>query len=100
MESFSGSAFSFFLFNAFKKREDNLSISDRIALDLRDKMAYKTNDGMAAIRPSSVVIRASEIPSERLLASPVPKRVICLKVLIMPVTVPSRPISGAVAAVT
>jgi len=57
-------------------------------------------EGIAATKPSYVVISASEITSERLLASPVPKRVICLKVLIMPVTVPSSPIRGAVAAMT
>ena len=54
---------------------------------------------MAIFRPYSVVIRASEIPEESILGSPVPKMVIRLKVLIMPVTVPSKPSRGAQAAV-
>ena len=43
---------------------------------------------------------ASEIPPDSAPASPVPLIVIILKVLMMPVTVPSRPISGAEAAHT
>ena len=52
------------------------------------------------IRPYSVVTSASEMPEESRLGSPVPNTVISLKVLIMPVTVPSRPSSGEVAAVS
>ncbi len=50
---------------------------------------------MATIRPNSVVISASEMPLESVLTSPEPKTVISLKVLIMPVTVPSSPSKGA-----
>ena len=53
---------------------------------------------MATMRPNSVVTKASEIPEDRDLASPVPS-VISLKVLIIPVTVLSSPISGAVAVI-
>ena len=45
-----------------------------------------------------MVISASEMPPESVLTSPEPNTVISLKVLMMPVTVPSRPSSGAEAA--
>ena len=53
---------------------------------------------MATIRPNSVVTNASEMPDDSIFGSPVPNTLIRRKVLIMPVTVPSRPSSGAVAA--
>ena len=53
---------------------------------------------MATIRPNFVVISASEMPPESDLTSPEPNTVISLKVLMMPVTVPSSPSRGAEAA--
>ncbi len=70
-----------------------------IPLDFRDKNAYINKQGTAIIKPYSVVTNASEIPDDKRLGSPVPKTVINLKVLIIPVTVPSNPSNGAVAAV-
>ncbi len=51
--------------------------------------------GIATQSPSTVVTSACEIPPAISFGSPVPKSVIAWKVLIMPVTVPSSPISGA-----
>ena len=56
--------------------------------------------GIATARPSSVVTSTSEIPLESFAALPVPKTVIKAKVLIMPMTVPSRPINGEAVAIT
>ena len=67
------SKLSFFLDIPLRNNDDSLSISANMAFDFLDKIAYKTRDGIAAIKPSSVVINASEIPSDKLLASPVPK---------------------------
>ena len=71
----------------------------RMPLDLRDRNANINRQGTAIINPYSVVTSASEIPEESRFGSPVPNTVINLNVLIMPVTVPSSPKSGAVAAV-
>ena len=65
---------------------------------LRDRKACSSSDGIATIRPNLVVISASEMPPDSVFTSPDPKIVISLKVLMMPVTVPSRPSSGAEAA--
>ncbi len=51
---------------------------------------------MATTRPKRVVMRASEIPPARGFGSPEPKRVMRLKVEIMPETVPRRPRSGGI----
>src|SRR5690606_22130140 len=56
--------------------------------------------GMATTRPSTVVTRACEIPDAITVGSPVPNSVIAWKVWIMPVTVPSRPSSGATTEIT
>ena len=64
---------------------------------LRDSQVCSSMMGMATARPSSVVIRASLMPPDMSRGSPVPNRVITRKVSIMPVTVPSRPSSGATA---
>ena len=54
--------------------------------------------GIATRRPNTVVIKALEIPPAIALGSPAPKIVIAWKVMIIPVTVPKRPMSGATAA--
>ena len=72
---------------------------ESMPLDFRDKNAYINKQGTAIIKPYSVVTSASEIPDDNRLGSPAPKTVISLKVLIIPVTVPSNPNNGAVAAV-
>ena len=51
--------------------------------------------GIAVIKPSMVVTRASEIPFAMVLGSPVPNNVIAWKVFIIPVIVPNNPNSGA-----
>ena len=51
---------------------------------------------IATMRPNLVVINASEMPPESVLTSPDPNTVINLNVLMMPVTVPSRPSIGAI----
>ena len=51
--------------------------------------------GIATTKPKTVVTKACEIPPAINLGSPVPNKVIAWKVLIMPVTVPSKPIKGA-----
>ena len=45
-------------------------------LGFSGKQGVAIRDGIATIRPNSVVIKASEIPVERDFASPVPKIVI------------------------
>ena len=45
-----------------------------------ESIACKMSAGMATTSPNSVVTRASEIPDESDLASPVPKILISLKV--------------------
>ena len=62
---------------------------------MRDKNACSSSDGIAMIRPFSVVISASEIPLDSTFGSPVPNYVIKANVPMMPVTVPSRPSNGA-----
>ena len=56
------------------------------------------SEGIATINPNSVVINASEMPPDTVEASPVPKIVIIMNVLIIPDTVPSSPSNGAMAA--
>ncbi len=51
--------------------------------------------GMATTRPSTVVTRAVEIPPAISFGSPAPYSVMAWNVTIIPVTVPSRPSSGA-----
>ena len=51
--------------------------------------------GIATTRPKTVVTRACDIPPAIIFGSPVPNNVICWKVIIIPVTVPNRPASGA-----
>ena len=51
--------------------------------------------GIAVIKPSMVVTRASEIPFAIVFGSPVPNKVIAWKVLIIPVMVPNNPNKGA-----
>ncbi len=58
-------------------------------------IAYSSVIGIATTRPSTVVTSAVEIPPAISFGSPVPNKVMAWKVLIIPVTVPSRPISGA-----
>ncbi len=57
--------------------------------------AWINTSGIATKSPSIVVTSASEMPPAIIFGSPVPNRVIVWKIWIMPVTVPSRPISGA-----
>ena len=75
------------------------SRSPIFCLAIRESKPCKISDGIATTKPSSVVTSASEIPEDKLLASPVPKIVIKVNVLIIPVTVPKRPSRGAAAAV-
>ena len=56
--------------------------------------------GMATHKPSTVVIKAVEMPPAMVLGSPVPNRVMAWKVRIMPITVPSRPTKGATTDIT
>src|SRR5690606_24471453 len=63
-----------------------------------DTIACSSTIGIATTRPSTVVMSAVEIPPAISFGSPVPNSVIDSKVRIMPVTVPSRPSSGATAA--
>ena len=58
----------------------------------------KRRHGMATKRPHCVVISASEMPPAMKRGSLVPNKVTILKVVIMPVTVPRSPRSGATAA--
>ena len=51
--------------------------------------------GIATTRPSTVVTSACDIPPAMILGSPVPNKVICWKVTIIPVTVPNSPANGA-----
>ena len=51
--------------------------------------------GIATTRPKTVVTRAWEIPPAIIFGSPVPNKVICWKVTIIPVTVPKSPAKGA-----
>ncbi|MNJ02042.1 hypothetical protein D3C73_1618540 [compost metagenome] len=65
----------------------------------RSRKRWKNTAGIPTIRPAAVVTRALEIPP----ASTAALAVICepmkaLKMSIMPSTVPSRPSSGAMAA--
>ena len=53
---------------------------------------------MATVRPAAVVISASDIPPAKAFALPVPCNIISLNTLIMPTTVPSKPIKGVIAA--
>jgi len=55
---------------------------------------------MATIRPSSVATSTSEMPLASFPALPVPNTVIRAKVRTMPVTVPSKPMSGEATAIT
>ena len=66
----------------------------------RESRACSTSAGIAAIRPNLVVTSASEIPLAKLLMSELPEMRIWLKVVIIPVTVPSKPNKGEAAAVT
>ena len=75
------------------------SILPKTPLTFRVTKAWQMRAGTATTRPNFVVIKASEIPPESIRGSPVPKTVIMLKVFIIPVTVPSNPRRGAVAAV-
>ena len=51
--------------------------------------------GIATTRPRTVVTNACDIPPAMILGSPVPNKVICWKVTIIPVTVPNSPAKGA-----
>ena len=63
-------------------------------------MACSKVVGMATHKPSTVVINAVEMPPAMVFGSPVPNRVMAWKVRIMPMTVPSRPSSGATTEIT
>ncbi len=67
---------------------------------MRVNQAWQSRAGMATQSPASVVTRASEMPSASNRASPTPTAVMRRNVWIMPVTVPSRPRSGAAVALT
>ena len=54
---------------------------------------------MATISPAIVVINAIEIPFEKILGSPNPLFVIESKEFKTPITVPNKPISGAIEAI-
>src|ERR1700693_4982698 len=60
------------------------------------KMLKSQTAGMATKSPSAVVIRASAMPVETAAIPPEPVRAIPRKALMMPMTVPKRPMKGAV----
>ena len=55
---------------------------------------------MATQRPSTVVIKAVEMPLAIVFGSPAPNSVMAWNVSIMPITVPSSPINGATTEIT
>ena len=71
------------------------SIVPKIPLAKLFTVAYINVVGMATIKPNHVVTRATEIPLAIVLGSPVPNKVIIVKVSIIPIMVPNRPIKGA-----
>ncbi len=60
---------------------------------------YPINEGIATVKPAAVVISASEIPPASTLGLPTPLAVIAAKTLTMPITVPSKPSNGEIAAI-
>ena len=66
-------------------------------IPLADEFAKECKSvvGIATTKPKTVVTRACEIPPAIILGSPVPNKVICWNVTIIPVTVPSNPAKGA-----
>src|SRR5262249_27227320 len=75
-------------------RTASCSMLPMIPLAFRLRKAWRRRDGMATIIPVAVATRASDMPAARTLGSPLPKLEISLNVAIMPMTVPSNPMSG------
>src|SRR5437016_13105216 len=73
---------------------DVCSILPMTPLALRLRKACNNSEGIATAIPVAVQMRASEIPAANCLGSPLPKLEINLNVAIIPMTVPSKPISG------
>src|SRR5690606_11424163 len=64
----------------------------------RTKKRWKNRAGMATVRPAAVVISALEMPPASTAVLPVPWTITAVNTSIMPMTVPSRPSRGVIAA--
>src|SRR5208283_384025 len=74
----------------------SMRITRRSTLPRRNR--YAMSDGIATVSPAAVVISASPMPPDSTRGSPSPLAVMALNAWMIPATVPSRPSSGATAA--
>src|ERR1039457_2684254 len=74
-------------------------ISARAARILPPKLLYAMRAGTAATRPAAVLMRASAIPGATTTIDVEPFWAICENAIMMPITVPKRPMNGVAEAV-